>query len=213
MSVHLCTASIQAATNLPEDAMVNTFYFEGSGADPTNVFDMVTDFYEDVPTGATRSIFGWMGQENVGDELTLTLYDLADSPPRAPIATSTRTIIGPGTGECLPSEVALCLSYQTSVASGQPQARRRGRIYIGGLLMAASQDSRPVSGIITTLACAGRDLIQASNASVSWEWQQYSRTNAAGNIVTGGWVDNAWDTQRRRGLAPSARTLWDGGTP
>lgn len=214
MSVHLFTVAFENDTELPKDNMVNTWYFEGSGSDPENVADMLTDFYTVVPTGGGFGISGYMSEQVLTGEYTIKAYDLADPKPRAPIYTVTRNMPGMSAAAALPSEVALCMSYAAAATSGVPAARRRGRIYLGGFIASANgSDGRPNSALRGDIARAGRDLIQASNASVSWEWQQYSQTNALGNIVASGWVDDAWDTQRRRGEAASSRITFTGGTP
>lgn len=213
MSVHLFTVGFESITELPADTMINTFHFEGSGADYANVADMLTDFYEDVPTGGSDSICTHISSRALTGDITIKAYDLSDPEPRPPVYTNERTLVGLTNSEALPDEVALCMSYHAAPAAGVAPARRRGRIYIGGWVQTACVNGRPTAGVRSVIARSGRDLIQASNASVSWEWQQYSPTLGVGNIVTGGWVDDSWDTQRRRGLASTARTSFTGGTP
>jgi hypothetical protein len=48
----------------------------------------------------------------------------------------------------------------------------------------------------------------AAIASASWDWVVYSPTDDAYHEVANGWVDNAWDTQRRRGYKPTSRTTF-----
>lgn len=213
MSVHLFTVSLESSTGLPQDDIVNTFYFEGSGADPANVKDMLDDFYNSVPTGETASVMQQFATDALGGDMTITGYDLSDTPPRAPIYEATTSVISPSSTDMLPPEIALCLSYQAQPISGVPQARRRGRVYLGPFNVAVDQNGRPNAAARGIIAAAARDMLQASNTSVSWEWQQYSRTTGTGSPVVGGWVDNAWDSQRRRGWDATSRTLWDGGTP
>jgi len=70
----------------------------------------------------------------------------------------------------------------------------------------------------------GLGLFTASSASAVWKWAVFSPTIAGGwflpdtegppnlpaaySPVQSGWVDNAWDTQRRRGLEATARTVF-----
>lgn len=63
------------------------------------------------------------------------VYDLTEPKPRVAFAggTTGSTTVQASVGQNLPSEVALCVSYQSTRLSGQPQNRRRGRIYIGPL--------------------------------------------------------------------------------
>jgi hypothetical protein len=39
-------------------------------------------------------------------------------------------------------------------------------------------------------------------------WSVWSEANQTASPVRDGWVDDAWDTQRRRGLDSSARTTF-----
>jgi len=45
----------------------------------------------------------------------------------------------------------------------------------------------------------------ASDAAADWTWVVYSTVDNAMYPVDNGWVDNSWDTQRRRGVKPTAR--------
>lgn len=213
MSVHLFTVTWESETALPKDAMVNTWYFEGSGTDPANVGDMLEDFYNADPSGLGYSIGSYFSDDIVTGDYTIKGYDLADAKPRAPMYESTRSLDTISTGDGLPPEVALCFSYHADYVSGTAPARRRGRVYLGGLATASSSGGRPVGALTLVIAAAGRDLLVASNSAVNWSWVQYSQTTSTGNNVVGGWVDDAWDTQRRRGIDASSRETWTATTP
>lgn len=93
-----------------------------------------------------------------------------------------------------------------------PQARRRGRIYLGPfgqtvLGTTAVTSDRPLAAAVTAIANAATALATATAGAVV-PWVIYSPTNGSGAVVTDGWVDNAFDTQRRRGVAATSRTLW-----
>jgi hypothetical protein len=47
--------------------------------------------------------------------------------------------------------------------------------------------------------------LPVTNASL---WGVHSRKNNNINAVTNGWIDNEFDTQRRRRILATARTLW-----
>lgn len=129
----------------------------------------------------------------------------------------------------LPAEVAVCLSFHgdlTGVAEETPagpagpagdihgRARKRGRIYIPGLgataVDAGSALGAPMHpNCILAIREAAIDL--ASNADLATfdiDWVVYSKAGLAAATVVGGWVDNAFDTQRRRGLTPTTRGVW-----
>lgn len=196
-------------SGLPEDRIVNTFHFRGP-SDPLpaigNVFDMLDDFYTAVGTGQTAALEAYMS-EGFDGVYTLKAYDLDSPSPRPPFATRAG-LITPGTTR-MPNEVALCLSYKAADLAGANPARRRGRIYFGPLGLAInSTTGRPSDGLQGDLADAGNNLRAAAAAAVSWEWVTYSTvvpgapTDAT---VAQVWVDNAWDTQRRRGVDATSR--------
>lgn len=189
-------------SGLPEDVTVNVWHFRYSTLAPTdsaNVRDMLQDFY-----GALDPYLA----ENLAGTGTLRLYDLSDPEPRQPFAGYAMTLT-PGTSN-LPSEVSLCMSFQGDPTSGQPQARRRGRVYIGPLSddALASATGRPAELFVTALVNAGQALLDASQASATWDWIVWSPTAASQFVVTNGWVDNEFDTQRRRGLRATGRSTF-----
>jgi hypothetical protein len=206
---YLVQIGFEMDSGLPEDVAVNTFHFVQEGAiEPiNNLMDMVEDFYTVVAPGNGSAVFSFLAARLSG-EYTITVYNLSDAPPRIPVGSRTGTFT-PGTNT-LPTEVALCVSYQAAQVSGQPQARRRGRIFIGPLAHAAedSNNGVPSPAIISTLANAAAELLSAAQASTSAQWIVYSPTGNSHADVDNGWVDNAFDTQRRRGQAATARTLW-----
>jgi hypothetical protein len=114
----------------------------------------------------------------------------------------------------MPLEVSACLSYHGS-AEGVPAARQRGRVYIGPLqtqvLTVSSGVPEPImlGELIDTLVTKGQNL--AGNGALAddgWHWAVYSRVNELAYNITGGWVDNEFDTQRRRQADPTQRVLW-----
>lgn len=113
-----------------------------------------------------------------------------------------------------PAEVALCCSFKnTSSGSPIPPRRRRGRVYIGPLVLQdytadSNNYSRPDPRFVGLLAQAGTNLLADSNATAFWTWVVYSRAQFLAFPVTDGWVDDEWDTQRRRGRDASTRELW-----
>jgi hypothetical protein len=213
MPHHLFTTTLDSDTGLPEDGVVNTWHFDGPGADPDNVGDMLHDFFNTVPTGQSVSLASRLSGDLLDGNMTIKGYDMSDPEPRAPVYEDTFTLTGLNTGDPFPPEVALCLSYQGANESGTPQSRRRGRVYIGPWASVADNVGRPSSTTQTILCAAARDLLDAANSALSWTWVQYSPTTTLTTPVVGGWVDNAWDSQRRRGWAPTSRILWSDALP
>ena len=108
---------------------------------------------------------------------------------------------------------AICASFH----GGAPiTARRRGRIYVGplGTLGVAADVTnaphRPATAFMTHLRDAmSRLRTQSLALSTPCIWVIRSSMPSVNYVpVIGGWVDNAWDTQRRRGPVASARLTW-----
>lgn len=143
---------------------------------------------------------------------TYKFFDLADPPPRVPVETIPTVGLTFGTNG-LPEEVAICLSYLATPVSGEPIARRRGRIYLGPLSTTAigqassSAFTRISSATRTALGNAAAVLADQSEAS---QWCVYSPTDGIARQIKNGYVDDAADTQRRRGRVTTARTIWTG---
>lgn len=134
------------------------------------------------------------------------IYDLADPEPRAPVYDVSWNFAGSTGSGALPPETALVMSFQGTRVSGVSQARRRGRVYIGPLDVASSDgDGRPATATVTAIRGAGQALLDASDAAANWKWAIRSEVDNTMVLVNNGWVDDAWDTQRRRGLDATTR--------
>lgn len=186
----------------PEDASTNTW---GIIADDDAAAILATQsflvFYDTIRTGYSNLVSQGPHEYK--------LYRRADPPPRAPIYQGPFSFTSAPTGVPLPTEVALCLSFQGARQSGVPQARRRGRVYLGPLATSiAGTNGRPLPTAITNIRNAAQALLTASVTSLSWEWSVYSPTSQSATAVTDGWVDDEWDTQRRRGRRSTARVTF-----
>lgn len=206
---------LERTTLLPEDRVVNVFHFETLDpgpvvADYESIATRLQNFYRN-PAGGTNDLQHWMSSVLIGGVGThkIKMYNRADPIPRAPRAIAAITLNPGGVGGItLPSEVALCLSLHGIRALGVRAARARGRLYLGpfmgGAIAApAAGDSRPnatLQGIMNNAAVALRTV----DLGVP-RWSVFSPSDNALRRVTGSHVDNAWDTQRRRGADPTAR--------
>lgn len=119
-----------------------------------------------------------------------------------------------GSGINFPAEVAVCLSFSgsTSLAPAvTTAANRRGRVYTGPFKTNVSDDNSAAPAKVdgtfqATLASAGDALRTAVFGLGAWQWVVVSRaTGGAITPVERVWVDNALDTQRRRGVEADTR--------
>lgn len=217
MAFYRFTVTFQGSSLLPEDQYVNSWHFDHVEpvviSDYDNVRDMLRDFYNLIPASSTNSIASFMSNR-IQTPVIVRAYDLGDPMPRAPRYESTFNLATRATGDPLPEEVALVLSFERPRVSGVPQSRRRNRVYLGPFAETANgTDARPSLALRTVMARSARDMLDASNASVRWTWEVNSPTYGEHGPVVGGWVDDAWDTQRRRGQSSSSRLLWTDALP
>lgn len=189
---------------LPEDRSVNTFAVQLNDAavvltELAAWHTALTTFYNAIDGLFSSSISA------VG---TIKSYDRADPTPRVPkLSTALAIVAG---SAMLPAECAICVSFQAVTLAGAPQSRRRGRVFIGPLNSSVNDTStgRPDTTQVTTLQNAADALVTTSKGAAEWYWEVWSQANLSGREVDNGWIDNAFDTQRRRGLRPTSRVLF-----
>jgi hypothetical protein len=209
--------SIACDSAFPRDAAVNTWHFWSTSVDPVDDADSVHDalvtFYDTV---------GVLFSENLTGIWNAKYYNLVDIEPRTPMALGAGSFTpDPSTG--FPSEVACCLSYRAAGASGASTKRRRGRIYLGPLSLstaeAATGDTFIHPDTLDVIADAAVALI-SDLSSTGATWRVFSPTEAgaapwstgvllaSSHDVVAGYIDNAYDTVRSRGLDATSRRSW-----
>lgn len=199
-------------SGLPRDVAVNTWhFFSDTETDDQQACDDVTVALQ----GFYDAISGWLSTfinpvwriryYTSGVDFSSLPFNREDAPTPLTISVATS----------LPLEVSICSSYAASVGgTGTTNAaQRRGRHYIGPLNTGASssgtnQPARPTTAMIDDVSAAAHDVIDSLSTS-SMNWVVLSRaTGGAFSMVDHGWVDNEFDTQRRRGVESTARTSW-----
>lgn len=200
-------------TNVPEDVITNTLYFHNPASKPYGT--IVTDetanlaaFYTTIYSAGLRANYvNWPAA-------TVKWFDMADPQPRVPtIVPLGWTPAGSAGATDVPTEVSAVLSFQGAALSGQPQARRRGRIYLGGLGSSALSTSTTsafpmISGAMLAAISNAATALRAAAFADGDDWSVWSQTDLQHVVITNGWVDNSPDTQRRRGILRTTRTLW-----
>lgn len=195
---------LHTADAVPENYISNSFCFDGmdTGGDDAAIVTMLKDFYDDLTPATMSSVVTQNGHE-------VKLSQLPGLAPNYPYFEGTFNLASAWSGSPMPSEVALALSFQGVRSAGAPQARRRGRVYIGPFGSNANTSGRPAAAVLTFMANAATTM-QATAASIatSGGWAVWSVADQTAVPVDNGWIDNSWDTQRRRGLVYTSRTLW-----
>lgn len=198
--------ALQHYSGLAADRAVNTWYVDTNATELTYVDSIIAlnkAFYDDIAQYISKA---WMGPGS-----TVKVYQLLDPIPRVPVATDFRATEIPSAGaQPMPDEVACCLSYSAGAVSGVPNARRRGRLYLGPLNVSAvsatgNESPRPAAAFKTAVLDAAVEWNNALEA-LACSWVQYSPTAQLVTNVANCWVDDAFDTQRRRGVAPTVKT-------
>lgn len=152
---------------------------------------------------------------------------LSGTPHGSPVAVDAITLEGSVGQPPLPDELALVVTLRApafeqypveapdsgdpGTALDRPRARHSGRVYFGPFESNALEAAAPTwhSRPLSTLQTALLDACEAFSDELSvagYTWQIWSRVNAATYPVYTIQVDNAWDTQRRRGPRATART-------
>jgi hypothetical protein len=195
MAAYTAQVIARALSGLARDDTVNTLHFT-SGANPGTqpLADDLEAAFRTKLGGATQ-ICGGMKRWDV------KIYEdgPAPNPPKSEKIGATQPVYDSG-----PREVALCLSFKgSSPLSGLPAGltqKQRGRIYIGPFHSSQPSSSRPNAFLRTVLLDLGSLIKNAGGSGFLW---------VAGSDqveVSKLWVDDEWDTQRRRGFRPTARS-------
>jgi hypothetical protein len=204
MSVTRVQVTLKTVDANPENFVTNSWAVF-TGVPPINVAATVTsfkDFYDDINATYWSNAIAQNGH-------IVKFYALPGTPPNYPFAESTFNLAAAPTGVPLPSECAIVLSMQGTRTAGAPQARRRGRVYLGPWGSAANTTGRPTPALATQIASA----VQTLNTNLEAQspisrLNVWSQADGQGVEITDGWIDNAWDTQRRRGLQYTSRTTY-----
>jgi hypothetical protein len=220
MAVLTAQYTIQMKSGVPADAVVNTFHFLTPGAVvlPAELDEIVAKlktFYDTAVTtglGQGTALGVLLSGDDVSTELRRIKIRKRQAIKPEPVLREEvyNSPTGSGVGG-FPHEVAMCLSYRGQLEAGGLQRRRRGRIYLGplndqaGNISRSAGDVRPSDRARAIVAAAGKRLRDDPGAVI---WATYSTVDGFAVPVVNGWVDNAYDTQRRRGTKPTQRTTW-----
>lgn len=181
-------------TDPPRDYTDNTLYFV-SGTDPSGDSDweeLATKVAAVWHNNATEPSWGWMALRGS----VIRVYDMLTPPPR-PVKVQVNTTPGTWSAAPLnPRQIALVLSYY---ATDLNQPRTRGRIYVGPIESSAGSGEKPLTNVMGAVIDLGRQLHSlAGTTAATWQHAVYSEANSVATAVKHYWVNDVWDTQRRR---------------
>jgi hypothetical protein len=202
---------------------INTFHFAKAAVTDNFTFiqEMVEDFYTRANAPNPQMVSQFLSPRIRRDvPATLRIYDDNALDPTGPVHEGSFPLLGALDNRGMIEEVALCASFHATPIAGVRKQSTSGRVYLGPLNHAAQElnTGRPSSNFLDVLRLAMIELNAASNSSAvgGHKWVVYSPTldkslaytGPTDFPVVGGFVDNAFDTQRRRGLDPSTRVTW-----
>lgn len=195
-------ATIKTLDNLPANYATNTWYVnadnEAGAAEASTALGGRYNTFAALMSNVHTNTLG----------LVIKAYDMADPEPREPLFEDGYNLSA-GLSDPLPTEVSIVLSYYAAGESGVPMARRRGRIYLP-FMAEGNNDTvgRPSTTLVNAVAAFGAGFKADGVADANWSWVQYSPTAGVFSPVVGGWCDNEWDIQRRRGRIATSRTTF-----
>lgn len=203
--------TIPYTTALPEDVVTNTLYFVTPGTwPPSTLADLnfvVGDFYAALYAPAVNM----PSYTNPGGAF-VRYYDMAQPTPRVPIEMPLAWGTTPATtSTTIPRQASVVASFHAAPLAGASQASRRGRIYIGALTQSWITSTSPgphIDDAQRLAVCNAMEALLSDAAAAGYTWVVYSEKLNTTADVAGGWVDNAIDTQRRRAIQTTERTIW-----
>ena len=189
---------------------------EGVSQNHNHLRDLIRDFYIlPPPVSPGVAIANYLSSELTLATSHIKGYNLADTKPRTPLFDFIVDLTAPGqpsASPAHPSEVAVVTSWAATPVTGVKASRMRGRNYIGPLranTTSGNAPNKPNVDFLDTIRGASKQFAQAAEASTSYNFIIFSRIPPTRqSVVTRGFVDNAWDTQRRRGYRADSRLSW-----
>lgn len=201
------------ANGLVEDQAVNVFHLDSATAlsltQMTNLESEFLGFYGTAYNGHAGG--GSFLSPTMNGKWKFKWYDFDDPKPRVPLRESGESTPALDRNvSTSPREVALVVSWHAEFTSGEPKARARGRTYLGPYTGGGTTtDSLVASSLVEAAVSAATDLLDGvATITDSGHLCVHSVKDNDFKPIVGGWVDNAWDTQRRRGTKATTRTTF-----
>lgn len=169
---------------------------------PTFRFSGTTGF--DASSLADNIITAWTSWHVAGaaTPLRVRIYDLEGAKPVYPAAEKLTSAWGTALNTNVPRELALCLSF----AHDHFRPRQMGRLYVPWAFRnttSSGMGTRPTNAQVDDFATLAPVLAAVGGPNI--DWGVWSRVEHAFHQASIYFVDNEWDTVRRRGLRGTYR--------
>lgn len=224
MPIVRAVAKLAARTGLPRDDADLTFHYSFAttpgSSDYDNLAGVISFFLNAPPSGHTDHVRDYISQDrDTGTGHCHVVFYLMPSTPGptgAPVHTTAFTFSGGSIPAApLPDQDAACLSFHADLTGAVHPRRLRGRVFLGPLGSLALEEgsggigAQSVSSNFLSVATASAHAeLLLDAASFGWTWVVFSRVDWAGHTVVGGYMDDRFDTQRRRLQKPSGRVTF-----
>lgn len=234
MGHYKITNAFHSVTGLPEDDVITTYHFDTTEDGENNATALklcghVAAAWESITAPGTGKPSAWISPEiSRVQKPTVKAYGHNGGSPIA--MTDWLAMTASNFDQGMPGEVALCLSYNADLTDileeapddadpdsrpERPASRRRGRLFVGPLVLTcgtATEPTRPIDTLRNDLLGLGVFLGNPTDpalTAVDAMWIIYSNAGLAGEAheIIRCSVDNAFDTQRRRGVKQTNRLL------
>lgn len=218
----LVVTTVQRKSGIERDAVVNTWHYQAPDAAQTaNFVAWMSIFHNFIAN--IKDKFG-ANISPLTNDLKAEFWYIpinGKGPLGAPSATVFGTWPATNLASPLPSEVSVCLTLEAHTtgipenAPGgtHPAARRRNRKYMGPLdISVVSPDPTTYEPEVSSqfrsdlTTSYQNEMVNGMRAS-GWLPVCFSRTDWTTHPVERVWVDNAFDSQRRRGNDPTLKTV------
>lgn len=236
MGVVRAAVVFESVTGLSADRFVHDFWFRWDGpigpeaGHLDDLADAVIDFYNGAPAPQVLQVAQYMSREvsrvaNASQAKMYVMNELGQPTGSAALAKPFTLVVPQADNISLPGEVAVCLSVNADLAGVQvevgltrPQSRRRGRTYIGPLMTNTCALGQNVNGVqrprdqfVDDLRIAYQRMVESTKnimpLNAGLFASVYSPTDLAARTVVACSTDDAFDTQRRRGVKPTAKQI------
>jgi hypothetical protein len=219
-------AAVQLAANsaLPRDVSENVLFWNFATTPGTGALDSIAAeialFFNGTTGGVSASVGSYLARDRDYSthacKVAWYAMPATPGPTGPPVHVSSWTLTDPGgTFRALPDQVAVCLSFHSNLTGVTTHlARRKGRIFIGPLNentleeIAGAVAPQTVSSVFMTDLGLSAKLHLRDNTASFGDWSVFSRVDWAPHTVTAGYVDDRFDTQRRRLERPDSRIVW-----
>lgn len=202
--------------DLPRDMDVNTVYFRDSGQDgileALGFVPSVAPDYNATALNWATAVHDFFANASIfqpGRGVKCKLYDMGATKPRPVLGQGD---VGPTAARQSGSPGNPKVAFVVSFFGGRNLPRQRGRNYLGPLGAGAAGSFSPGSAERTQAInwctrIAGLQLqVPNPGTNSDVDWVVYSPTSNSSHKVTDGWVDDEWDTVRKRGERATTRT-------